>query len=570
MCATRGVVTALVLAAIAGCRGKTMAPPNADGGEIPFCKDDTYCGGTPCLMGVCVPRPSTTLTWAAEIIPAPSAEMDGGTVPAPMTEQTGVTIGVDLVPLTAKKRDVVSVSFSSPGGAGPQAATVQLTVASEITGRPDLTFQAQVQAGNLGATLYVPEGIFERQASVSFLPRSDDQTTPPQTFVIDDDTRADLVAASKKTTLLVLPPLALETGVPVRGTLQDSAMQPKGGFSARALQAGVQVSTRGLVDASGKFTLLVPAAIVAASGPTTIQFDPASGSSDPWLTKQYQNFPDSIDAHLATYPATTNFFGIPVQPKEDSNAVVAGALVRARVVLGDDGAERTTFVRDGVTDDMRGVATFSLLPGLTTLIPYTFQISPPPASKYATACRSIPVGVGINDATAALLPTVQLDRRPVLSGVVLSAYNVKVPGVVVTATLLGPAPDPDPKALPCPPIGGPITAVTDASGAFKLTLDRGIYQLDYDPPPGGPWPRLTEESLLLDTDLVHDVVLSAGEVIYGKLTDDSIPALPLAGAVVRLYEPRSDAGGAPFLRAQVQTGADGTFMAVVPAPALKR
>jgi hypothetical protein len=216
--------------------------------------------------------------------------------------------------------------------------------------------------------------------------------------------------------------------------------------------------------------------------------------------------------------------------------------------------------------DAAGVADLALLPGVPTARSYEIAIVPPPGSPYATGCFVQSVGAGGTQAVpAALLPAKVLPRRPVFSGRVLDKQGRPVPNVLISAT-----PTSDPVAG-CARTGAAAGSVRTDDSGFSLPLDAGTYQLDYDPPPGTAAPRFTELAVTITADVARDVALPPGAVLDAMVTTKDGP---LANATVRIFEPRcgssDDCFGprrtAPWLRGQVQTGADGHLRAVVPAP----
>jgi hypothetical protein len=121
---------------------------------------------------------------------------------------------------------------------------------------------------------------------------------------------------------------------------------------------------------------------------------------------------------------------------------------------------------------------------------------------------------------------------------------------------------------------GATTLVTASDGSFTLPLDPGRYQIDYDPPAGSSVPRMTEFDVEIGKDDVErEVQLPQARVLEGDVI--AADGTPLAGAFVRLYEPRCSAADnnctgpsrlSPWLRGTAQTDAKGRFRAVVPRP----
>ena len=158
---------------------------------------------------------------------------------------------------------------------------------------------------------------------------------------------------------------------------------------------------------------------------------------------------------------------------------------------------------------------------------------------------------------------VELAPRPILSGNLVNASGVPVANAVVTAT----------RATDTPRVcstTGPTTvsATTNASGVFTLALDRGTYELDYDPQPGALEPRLTEFNVAINGSATRLVQLPSPNLVEGDVVDANEKAL--AGATVRLFERRctqiSPCMSPPVLRLETQADANGHFRAVVGMP----
>jgi hypothetical protein len=347
-----------------------------------------------------------------------------------------------------------------------------------------------------------------------------------------------------------------------------------GNFAARAFANGAAVSNVPVLK-DGRYVLLVSAAVAGAPSGLVVEVGPSSGSGDPTFTFGARSFVENTDLGTIKLPAYTapQQFGLTVLGDSPSGPPIAGARVRLSIKLPEsdptqDGLGAAEFVADASTD-AAGVAHLALLPGtLSTLRDYEVAVVPPPGSPYATTCFPHQlVGMGSQGATPVVLqPSRTLLRRPLFSGRVVDATGAPVTNVLVTAT-------PGPGLVKdCTRTGPGAASVVAFDGRFALPLDPGTYQLDYDPPPGGTAPRMTELAVTIGTDDVQrDVVLPAGVVIQAAITG---PA-GIANATARIFEPRcgssEDCFGpnrtAPWLRAQVQTDATGNLQAVIAAPA---
>ena len=139
-------------------------------------------------------------------------------------------------------------------------------------------------------------------------------------------------------------------------------------------------------------------------------------------------------------------------------------------------------------------------------------------------------------------------------------------GVVIVATRTAPA---TPTACDAYASAPQVTGATIADGSFRLSLDAGTYTLDYDPPAGAAYPRLTETAVVVAASgTPHDVQLPPGAVVEGTLRDAS--GQPLPQASVRFYGPAcaasstSCASAPPLLEAQAHADASGHYRAVIP------
>ena len=121
-------------------------------------------------------------------------------------------------------------------------------------------------------------------------------------------------------------------------------------------------------------------------------------------------------------------------------------------------------------------------------------------------------------------------------------------------------------------LSGAVTTsvITDATGAFKLALDPGQYQFDYNPPAGSPAPRWTEDyEVKVDGGAERTVHLPAPALFEGDVKDAL--GQPLQSTTIRIFEPHTSMDGSvspPTCIGQTQSDADGHFRAIVRAPPL--
>jgi hypothetical protein len=562
----------LVLAALAlaGCAGSA----STGGGSGYGGSTDTGSGGASgvhCLTTMCVPPVSAHLLWAVEIDPSSNQSV------AAIEENPSVDLYDVGNPLSlmASQSTIISASFTASTGASvPSTANVVLTVPSLIPGRPALTFQAPTALTSTGmssASLTVPSDRLGSAATMVLAPLPPaDQVSPPHSFSVA------LMDGLQKN----IPTDDFFIG----GTLLDAVAKPLGStFVARAFQGGTQVSSAPQTASPtalmpGSFQLELPSAALAAGTPLTIQLTPQS-QTDPWFVSNPISLPSSAPVPspgTIMLPAYSNLnqFNLTVVSAVAPTFNVSGAVVRAQATVGTDEVGTTEFARSATTDG-NGIASLSLLPGTaSTPLPYDITVTLPASSPFQSRCvGSIGVKAGgstVNTASApALTPTpVALVTRAILTGAVTDSHGYPVTHVSVAAT-----PGPTTPGACTAMATSQSTVTTDANGTFKLLLDPGTYQLDYDPPSGSSAPRFTEPVPFVvnvsdSGQLVHNVALPPGGLVQGMAF---IPggSQPLVSATIRIFEPRCSGTGCttpPWLRGQTVTDANGQFQVVVPVP----
>ncbi|HEY7374098.1 MAG TPA: carboxypeptidase regulatory-like domain-containing protein [Polyangia bacterium] len=508
----------------------------------------------------CVQRQTDIGSWAIEIDPPGDSGAQLTEIPA----ADGTTV------VQASATLMLQVSFTagtSPTAAVPDTATVLVTIPSVIPGRPDLSFQANLQPGTEAATVPVPVAIRGRAATVTLIPVSPaDQSFPPFTFT----TTIPATGSSLPTQPL---PTSLST---VRGQLRDALGTPKGKYTARAFRGGVFVSTAGSTSPNtnndaGNFAVALPSGIGKGndvSDRITVQLAPDASGADPWVT--FSAFAlTQVNTDLGTIMlpgyAGANPFQVTVHGDDQGGVGTPeiGAAVRAFTTLpsGDD-RFTTQFFRDGTTD-AQGSASLSLIPGDSRVPrPYTVSVVPAAGSPWASQCIQN-VGASWNGVSApvTLLQDVTLTHRPTVSGTVVSAGGTPVANVVVTATGGSMAAD---SCLPGPSV---TSATTSATGTFSLPLDPGVYQLEYDPPAGSAVPRATELNVAVAEMMSRLVQLPAPALVEGDVHDAM--DMPLPNATIRIFEPRCEmvtpCTTRPLLRAQTLSDENGHFRVVVAA-----
>jgi hypothetical protein len=599
------------------CSGVTGGlKPNPDGGgpaTPPLaCASDTICGSTrACIGNICVDRQPDLGTWAIEIDPPRGSG-------AQLTELP--TVGVVNPVLTPSPEIKLAVSFDNTGKPGvtiPTSAGVILSVPSTIPGRLAPSFQTNLTPDGR-AELAVPGVLSGGDVLFTLIPQSpSDLESPPYAlpFMLPADATAFAVP-------LPAGPFT------VRGLLRDSLDQPKTQYAARVFERSVRVtsipdrdvlvSSIGKTTTDGVFTVILPG---GARNDLTLELVPET-VSDPVVTLSGLSLAgQNTDLGVMTLPAYAMPRPFRVTVHGDDGTPVDAATVRAHttfagaggaggtnpVVTGAGGAGggiiggtgtagtsgigggiiggtgtagtsgiggrggsgtvtdgprvTTRFFRDTLTD-AGGVANLSLIPGTTLQQPYTLSVVPPAGSPWASQCvTDVPVGFNGPGAPTAVARDVTLAPRLRRGGSVVSHSGTPVAGVVVTAT--GTAAG----APPC--LAGPATTntTTDAMGRFELLLDSGDYKLEFVPPAGSPFPRLTVPTTPVRYDEMMPIRLPEPAVVEGRVITGGVP---VANATIRIFQPRCEqvdpCTTPPLLHAEAQTDADGRFRAIIPKP----
>jgi carboxypeptidase family protein len=556
----------LALSAALSCAGQagkaTGTGSGGSGGASGYarCTTDEHCGqAAGCVAGTCLPRGASIASpLAAEIRP------EGASAQAAFTEFAAVPAGGAWM-LKASASVAVTAAFTSINkpDSFPSTSNVVLEIPSLIPGRPALTFEATTASATKTASLTVPDFIRGRSGTLSLIPLAPaNQKFPPFKFSVAVPTTGSALydVAAPTVTVMMLP----SENLTPHGILVDALNDPKTTYAARAFQNGTQVSNSAATTPYGTFALQVPAAF--AAGEVVIELSPSTASGDPWVTLKAMTLsganPDLGTITLPTYQVPDPTKDLPVvfavQGGDAPGTPVAGAAFRAVTTLAADDRGVTRFWRDATTD-ADGNASLFLVPGANRM-PRTYDVSVVPAAgaPYAAKCVQQPVLTGGN------IGTIQLSRRPVLSGTVSSALGAVVPGVTVVATRDAAAARVGVCAATAPTT---VSTTTDATGAFSLALDPGVYQIDYDPPAGSSAPRLTQRDVDVSVTVGRPVQLPAPALIEGDVRDAA--DMPLRNATIRIFEPRcATVAGCttpPWLRAETQSDANGHFRAVVAA-----
>lgn len=150
----------------------------------------------------------------------------------------------------------------------------------------------------------------------------------------------------------------------------------------------------------------------------------------------------------------------------------------------------------------------------------------------------------------ASLLTCSLARADLLTGQVVDANGVGVPGVDIDVKNLGSGGDPD-----------IFNDGTNADGFFSTTMPAGLYRVTFTPPPPPASTHLileVDDVIVVGTTAMGVVQLPAGVSLAGRVLDPL--GLPVAGVNVDVI----DAAGDNLTLGPDQTGPLGTFDVAVP------
>lgn len=540
------LIACLPAAACSG--GGEKAPTGFDGGAAGGsgntpCSTDDQCASGACVVGTCVQRASAfTTAFAVEISPAVSGPQ------AAITEVTPAPSGGNWKLQTSSS---TAVTFAVPTDASfPSNANAILSVPSQILGRPDLIFQTTVRPGSSTAAISIPTAVGAQAATLDLVPLPPaDQTSPPYRFA---------VAEAQGPFALTLP----TNNQTPHGALLDAFNKPKAAYTARAFVDKSLVSNIVAMQSDGRFVLSIPASV---TGLVSIELAPMS-SKDPWFTFN-QMMLSGPNANVGTVILPTYQVPQDTDPTVafmvrgiDTDAPIGNASVSATTILDPNMSLGVTRFWQSGTTSVDGNAGLSLIPGVgQTPRLYDVAVVPPAASPYASICVQQQPILGPGD-----VATIQVPRRPVLSGTVLSAQGAMVSDVTVTATR-------KPELAKVAPCSGstPVSFTTTTNqGNYSLPVDPGSYQVDFDPPAGSSAPRSSENNVRVENDTPLSIALPQPFLIEGDVVDSD--GTPLGNAGIRIFEPkcakREDCTTAPVLHSQTRSDKDGHFRAIVAMP----
>jgi len=539
-------------------------------------KPSPYCTPPDCSVG--------QMALAALVTPAPSNTN---------ADPSKAIARLDIAALSLDENGFFQVQLSAPvlltgqvsvGKAGVSANISGAVVAnrpSRIPGRPDESYQTQLEVSTGKYVLPVTETLAGETYTLRFLP-SDASQVPPQTF---QGVAAQVLPGAARTVGFDLVLDDRSTLTQVTGVITDPVGKPIPGLQVQAIDPAMKtvVSTTTLTDAGGKYTLRLSKSVQKLSPPTVLltatpTMTAAAGTPMLELTVDVSK-PDStntVTANLQAPPLpTTAQFSYRVTGIAASGAEqpVVGAQVTFLALVSDASSSsvKAVFQAEGQSD-ADGVVALNLIPGVgQTNRSYDVAVAPPSSSPFQSLAHlSLAVGP---TATGGYGGGIQLPLRNVLSGRVIDQSATPVAGVTVqpspsmVASALG--------AQSLADVSNVAATATAGDGRFTLPLDPGAYDVGLLPPATMKLPRRWIDRLQIGMDLdVGDVLLPPAALVRGRVLDPQGNALVNADVQVFTLSPsmstlcpnRNLACLSPArLAAEGTTGSDGGVQMLLPA-----
>jgi len=515
----------------------TGAPSLSVGLEI----DVPSSAGTSASVSAVAPF---TVTGARALNLRSCADSDAPCIP----ENLPVAGNVRRADGSAIAADLVFVPDSIIPGRSGATVTAQARAAASAE---MYDYRAELAAGGHYEVLVRPTGV-------------DAETLPPRRLSI---------VVPESAMLFVAPldyPEALAT---LNGVLVDADYLPMAGVTVQAIDPvrGVVVSTTvvsgddSAAAGAGSFSLVLSpdtTDYVLRVGGMTLPGEAPSPTYDVDPAYLVPDVSGSVQI-LVPQVSPVSYRGS-VNVEGDALDMVDGATIEFRsaelldVRTGATGAYRTTPVTTGSD------GSFDVL-----LVPGTYDVVVrPPSTDTAAALGVYATRVIISDTTGTTLAgqAFELPPRFTYGGSVATADGRHLAGASVQASARG-----------INPSGGlelamrfnrSSTTTSDATGAFSMPLDRGIYDLAVKPPAGSgfPWVLVKDVGIRATTgNFVREVVFEAPVPVSGTLRDAA--DRPIEGAEIRAYAiiDVPDLGARSIEIARATSTADGSYMLLLPA-----
>lgn len=523
------------------------------------CGQDTDCAPSQaCFARACIARVRFPYVAAFRL----SGRLGGASASTDLPAETILDANAPLVlsppvSLTGRAESLATAPFAKVGE-GQLSLSFRLppVLPNGPERQTSLIAEVKNEGGVVPFALAVPQGWVGQTARVFVTPRAPvDLVLPPveQEVLLGPDMKIDLPGAQELRA--------------VEGLVRNEFDQAVPGYVVRVMRGTSLVSSRALPAAEdGRFRVSFPKQGGPPAGelPATLVIAVAGAGARPQIRLVLgDNVTDVGTVRLPPHPLPRPF-RIPVAlvDAEARRLPVVGATVRLETRIMTSGPGATAIFVQEAQSGLDGVAQMSLIPGgIENAQHYTMQIVTPSGAPAASTCvDNFAVGaVGAAEPTPTTA-TVELARRPVLSGRVQLSDGTAVPAAVVTAFRTASLP-----GLPaCDALAflGPTSVNTDERGSFEMQVEPGVYRIEIRPPAGARSALFAEAGVAVTGEgLQRDFVMREGLLLEARVLDTT--GGPCAQCQVAVYDP---AGGEAPLRAEAITDAEGRFRTVVPPP----
>lgn len=517
----------LALALLAACDAKS-APEGS-------CALDGDCASGVCNTSTGQCLPSSHKAPGLEVWPPTqnnqgwvAQEFPEGTLKPNGEVQVQLAAGVSL------EGQVYASDLDDKGGKKLIPARIVVWRDSKLPGRPPVQLETTVtpsqrEGKNQGQTTYVlwlARGVY----TAHVVPLEPFDALYPPVVVsgikVEDHLKQDFVLDGKDRAVDVTGRVVDATGKPL---VRDKAPVP---VRVRAFRpGGLGYSTLGTADASGVFAFKVPAGVESYT--VRVERSP-DGEPVPTMecagrvlgimgADQKQAIGDvTLPPFRFAEPYAVKVVGVDDLPVAQATVTFTAALA----VSAPNGYKEcsASFTQSGITDS-EGKVTLKLLPGDAKNRSYSVTVVSPASSPYASQwLASVEVGP-----QGGALQAFVLDRRYVLRGRVETTGERPVPGAIIEAGAIASG-----EALSALP-PSKASATTDATGAYELHVDPGVYNIDIRPPVDLALPAfgLTAKSIQGNLDGVLFIVPEA-KALRGRILDPTGHELP--SAQVKVYD----------------------------------
>lgn len=504
------------------------------------CVDDRECGVfAACVLGICIdPRAQRLDEVDLEIRPPEGSglrpqQMFGVRVGPSSDEARAPILLRRTITLRGNVVDAADAPVTAQVVAVPQAGIPgRALVASASSSGPVGGFSLPLVAAD-------PERGDEGYRLAVFPTES--HARPP--LYLEGPLRLEGAAAGEELGVIELPePASLRTASGKVITSDGSAALPVPGLEVIALDEGRRVSSIGLTDELGSFTLFLSP---QAPDAPQLEVRPTEASRlNPILTLAGFELGPDLVIDLGRLAAPVPFSGVVRGP---TGAPVPGARIYARSESVHPGGTALLSVLT-VADEV-GAYDAELRPGR-----YAFAVVPPPAEPVAGLLTGFEANVG-----ASAQPQFDLPGRIDLFGRVRSAEGQPVAGAEVRLSRIGPAAGGRERVLEG--VVWTFSALTDSEGRFSLPVDPGRYRALVLPDPGSGLPRETRVLDVADSPAEVSFDLLPAALIAGQIRAGDTPVV---GARVTAFSTFVGETGEPFELGAGISSDEGRFDIVLP------